>query len=412
MLPTNGGVRVLITGATGLLGRQVLPVFESRGWDVRGLGLARASGRFVRCDLLNAFELEVQFQEFKPDIVIHCAAERRPDVLEEDRAYATKINVDLTREIGRLCKSQGAWLIYISTNYVFDGKNAPYAEDAAPCPVNTYGESKLAGEKALEEVHPDAATLRVPLLYGPIEYLGETSVTALLNTIRKKDPPPKLDNWQERFPTCVEDVAQVLEVFCSAYATRGKANPEAFRGVFHWQANTMHTKYTIALVIAEIACIDPSGFVRVDDAPAPGTAPRPQFEFMKCNRLEALLRQHGVRDVESCRCDFKAKLEEHLQPFLSPRRSLCFPYVGGATHRSSKKAAFCMSSTASFLVVLAYHLLCVRFAESPACEATSPLPLAMITGLVVFALHMAVARPIRSMVNTNRIHSTAGQARV
>uniref|UniRef100_A0A7S4ULL3 RmlD-like substrate binding domain-containing protein n=1 Tax=Alexandrium monilatum TaxID=311494 RepID=A0A7S4ULL3_9DINO len=311
------GARVLITGATGLLGRQVFRVFEEHGWCTRGLGLARAKGHIVRCDLLNAEDLEAQFDDFRPTIVVHCAAERRPDALEEDRAYATKINVDLTHDIGKLCRERGVWMIYISTNYVFDGKEAPYAEDAVPRPVNTYGESKYAGERAVAEVHPDAATVRVPLLYGPIEYVGETSVTALLGTIQKE--APRLDNWQERFPTCTEDAAHVLEAFCAAQVSRGEQSPERFRGIFHWQSNERHTKYTMAMVIAEIAGVDSAGFVSVDEAPPPEQAPRPQFERMLCGRLERVLAQAGEGDCDRFRSSFAQSLARNIEPFL-PRR--------------------------------------------------------------------------------------------
>lgn len=262
--------RVLITGATGLLGRQVHRTFEARGWSTLGLGLSRAGeGKYknvVRCDLLNPDELRAQFDRFKPSIVIHCAAERRPDAIEEDRDYAIKINVNLTRDIARICKQSGAWLVYMSTNYVFDGKMPPYDETGVPNPVNTYGKSKLDGEKMLEEHCPGAAIVRVPLLYGPIEYVGETSVTALLNTVQQKNP--ELDNWQERFPTRTVDVARVLEAFAGAYTTAAERGQclEEFRGPFHWQANELHTKYTMGLAIAEMVGLDPDGLIRVDDA--------------------------------------------------------------------------------------------------------------------------------------------------
>ena len=71
----------------------------------------------------------------------------------------------------------------MSTNYVFDGKSRPYDENGKANPVNAYGASKLAGEKALGEVCPDAAVLRVPLLYGPVGYTKETSVSELLAAV-------------------------------------------------------------------------------------------------------------------------------------------------------------------------------------------------------------------------------------
>eukprot|EP00440_Ansanella_granifera_P032012 gb/GFBE01034745.1/.p1 GENE.gb/GFBE01034745.1/~~gb/GFBE01034745.1/.p1 ORF type:complete len:339 (+),score=52.70 gb/GFBE01034745.1/:1-1017(+) len=316
---TNGAFRgggprgkVLVTGATGLLGRQVMKVFEAKGWQLRGLAFSRAKGMLVKCDLFDRAQLAQQFDEFKPDVVIHCAAERRPDRLEADKDYAIRINADVARSVGELSKACGAWCIYLSTNYVFDGKGAPYAEDASPTPLNVYGESKLAGEAAIAQVHPEAAILRIPLLYGPIEKLDETSVTALLATVRGQSA--KLDNWQERFPTNTEDLAKVLEVFCEAKLAR-KQEVGAFSGIFHWQANERHTKYTMGMAIAEIAGMDTKHIARIDDAPAPGSAPRPQFERMLCARLEKILSSAGC-SPDSFRGDFKTSLRRHIEPFL------------------------------------------------------------------------------------------------
>jgi len=245
-------------------------------------------------------------------VVLHLAAERRPDVLEKDKDLAQRLNSTATKVMAELSILYGSWLIYISTNYVFDGKLAPYAEDAAPCPLSVYGESKLAGEKAISSINPRAATLRVPLLYGPVEKLDETSVTVLLNVV--KQPNAKLDHWQERFPTNTEDVAEVLLEMVTRYIAFGKADPYAFAGIFHWQANHRMTKYTMGLAIAEIAGLETSGLVALTDPPAPGTAIRPQFERMLCSRLEALL---GIDPAASTfRSDFKETLARHLQPFL------------------------------------------------------------------------------------------------
>mmetsp|Transcript_24190 Transcript_24190/g.43789 ORF Transcript_24190/g.43789 Transcript_24190/m.43789 type:complete len:343 (+) Transcript_24190:94-1122(+) len=303
--------KVLVTGATGLLGRQVMRVFQERGWKVRGLAFSRATEALVKCDLLDVSQLAYQFKDFCPGIVIHCAAERRPDKLESDKDYAIRINADVVRNVGNLAKEYQAWLIYLSTNYVFDGKQAPYDEDATPCPINVYGESKLAGERAVAEVHPGAAILRVPLLYGPIEKLEETSVTGLLDTVVAGYA--KLDNWQERFPTNTEDLALVIEAFCTIQCrTPGHGS---FGGIFHWQANERHTKYSMGMAIAEITGLDTTHITPVDSAPAPGSAPRPQFERMLCKRLESILTSNGFQP-DKFRSDFKTCLARHLQPFL------------------------------------------------------------------------------------------------
>eukprot|EP00747_Dinoflagellata_sp_TGD_P030726 gnl/TRDRNA2_/TRDRNA2_134824_c0_seq1.p1 gnl/TRDRNA2_/TRDRNA2_134824_c0~~gnl/TRDRNA2_/TRDRNA2_134824_c0_seq1.p1 ORF type:complete len:329 (-),score=41.18 gnl/TRDRNA2_/TRDRNA2_134824_c0_seq1:125-1111(-) len=316
-IPADGRsrLRVLLTGASGLLGRELRRLMELRHWNVRGLAFSRCPPPLVKCDITDKAQLKQQFDEWQPDIVIHCAAERRPDVLENDPSYANQINGEVAKSVAEYSKDCGAWLIFVSTNYVFDGKSTPYNEDAEPNPLNVYGKSKLAGEIATAEVYKEAAILRLPLLYGPIEKVGETSVTSLLNTI--KEPAPKLDNWQERFPTNTEDVALVMEKFVSEYVARvarGSTVPADFSGKFHWQANERHTKYSMAILIAEVAGLSTDHFIRVDDAPPPGAAPRPQFELMKCTRLETLL---GI-DVagNQFRADMKTNLARHLARFI------------------------------------------------------------------------------------------------
>mmetsp|Transcript_53913 Transcript_53913/g.96528 ORF Transcript_53913/g.96528 Transcript_53913/m.96528 type:complete len:393 (+) Transcript_53913:114-1292(+) len=306
-------MKVLLTGASGLLGRQIMALFPQRGWMLRGLAFSRTAGALVKCDLFNKEEVAAQFTDFRPDIVIHCAAERRPWKVNEDEEHAMKLNVDVTRTVGELAKQHNAWLIYLSTNYIFDGKAAPYKEDAVPCPVNVYGQSKLDGEKVLAEAHPGAAILRVPLLYGPVEKLEETSVTGLMN-ILVKPGPIKLDNWQERFPTNTEDLAMVMEAFCEARCQSGN-DKSSFSGIFHWQANQRQTQYLMGMVVAEIAGLDTSNVTRIDDAPPPGPIVRPQYERMLCPRLESLLSSNGYQP-DSFRSDFKTCLARYLKPHL------------------------------------------------------------------------------------------------
>jgi len=265
-----------------------------------------------KCDFLQHASIENQFEDFRPTVLIHCAAERRPDRLADKKEYAMKINCEVTRDLAEICQKYKVWMIYISTNYVFDGLAAPYSVDAEPNPLSTYGKSKLYGEKALLKAQPDSAVLRVPLLFGPLEYLGESSVTALLDSITKKDSP-KFDHWQERFPTSSDDLAEVLEAFAAAYIARGRESPAEFGGIFHWQANQLQTKYTMAVTIAEIAGLPHRKFVAVETGPPPDK-PRPHFEYMESTRLEKVLGIEG--DSAKFRTDFKEAVACYIKPFL------------------------------------------------------------------------------------------------
>jgi dTDP-4-dehydrorhamnose reductase len=286
---------------------------------VRGLGHSRAGKHpyedVIQCDLLEKKEIEAQFHSFSPSVVIHSAAERRPDRLEGKKDYAMRINAEVTADIARLCKQFNIWMIYLSTNYVFDGKDAPYSEDAMTNPLSVYGLSKLEGEHAVQKESPESASLRVPLLFGPLEYLGESSVTALLDSVTSS--APKFDHWQQRYPTSSEDVAEVLEAFSTAYLDRGRKSPNDFSGVFHWQGNACHTKYSMAVTIAEIAGLGHSHFI--PNTAAPKRGPRPQYESMLCTRLERLL---GIEDdPKRYRQDFKECLQRYIQPFIETDKS-------------------------------------------------------------------------------------------
>ncbi|RXM96439.1 Methionine adenosyltransferase 2 subunit beta [Acipenser ruthenus] len=137
--------RVLVTGATGLLGRAVYKEFQDNDWYTVGCGYSRARPRFEKCNLLDADAVRAMIQEFQPHVIVHCAAERRPDVVESQTDAAIQLNVSAA---GNLAKEAGvSFVIYISTDYVFDGRNPPYDVNDTPNPLNLYGKTKLEGER-------------------------------------------------------------------------------------------------------------------------------------------------------------------------------------------------------------------------------------------------------------------------
>ncbi|KAK3724925.1 hypothetical protein QZH41_005693 [Actinostola sp. cb2023] len=178
--------RVLITGASGLLGRALMKAFSSSlNWQVLGLAHTRVSGNLQKVNLLDFEETRRIVEEFKPHLLVHSAAERRPDIVEKNPDATQNLNVGTTEFLAKLVedfnkglKSPSHFMLYISTDYVFDGTSAvPYKPDDPPHPINKYGQSKLEGEQAVERYHPNGLILRVPVLYGDVEHLGESSVS-------------------------------------------------------------------------------------------------------------------------------------------------------------------------------------------------------------------------------------------
>ena len=155
--------------------------------------------------------------------MVHCAAERAPDKVDTNPDGARSLNVAATQHIAQACAARNIFLLYISTDYVFPGRQgeAPYLASAKPEPTNLYGELKLAGEKALlqeTERSKHGAVLRVPVLYGPCsDKVGskESAVNVLLEQLwaaQEKGKIIKMDDWSIRYPTLTTDVGRVCKV--------------------------------------------------------------------------------------------------------------------------------------------------------------------------------------------------------
>ncbi|XP_029375924.1 methionine adenosyltransferase 2 subunit beta isoform X2 [Echeneis naucrates] len=290
------GLRVLVTGATGLLGRAVCREFQNNGWLVTGTGYRRARPRLLRCDLTDEDAIKGLLQECQPDVIVHCAAERRPDVVERHTEAAVNLNVHATSTLAKeavldrhhhittcLCAALcGSFFLYISSDYVFDGRNPPYGEDDSPNPLNVYGRSKLEGERETMRHCPGAVVLRVPVLFGEVESVMESAVTSLWLKVQEVTESCTLDHCQQRFPTDARDVAAV----CRKLSERARQDP-SIRGIFHFSAKEQMTKYEMAVAIAQAFKLPSNHLIPLTEQPAVA-APRPINSQLNCSRLELL----------------------------------------------------------------------------------------------------------------------------
>lgn len=253
---------VLVTGATGLLGRQVVRAFERNQWHVKGTGLSRADGQSVlKVDLADAAQVEKALDETKPRVVIHCAANRFPDKCDQDPEGTRALNVAASQSLAALCAARDVFLIYISTDYVFPGKpgDAPYEADAAPQPPNLYGQTKLDGERATLEQYKSAGkpglgvVMRVPVLYGDAEMPAESAVNVLMDTVWKaqeEGTKVKMDHWALRYPTNTEDVGRVCHDVSVKYLAA--QDRSALPQILQFSSEDKMTKYEICQTFGEI----------------------------------------------------------------------------------------------------------------------------------------------------------------
>lgn len=152
------------------------------------------------------------FQDFTPDVVINCAAMTQVDDCEKQREACWRINADAVESLAKACKSIGARLVQVSTDFVFDGENGPYVEKARPNPVNFYGRSKQAGENAARLAGTDRwAVARTVLVFGAPENANRSNIALWVIDQLSQGNTINVVTDQWRTPTYARDLADGIE---------------------------------------------------------------------------------------------------------------------------------------------------------------------------------------------------------
>lgn len=291
-------MNVMITGASGLLGRACTKAFADQ--QLITCAWSRAVENDLRIDLTDSSAIRAAIAEQRPDLIIHTAAERKPDLCENQQDLTQKLNVDASRTLAEAAADTNAKLVYISTDYVFDGTNPPYAVDDACHPLNFYGQTKRAGEEAVLAASDQHVVLRVPILYGEIETLEESPITALFNEVLNPEPHA-VDHWAIRYPTYVGDVAQTLRSWLDPLMN----NPQT-RGLYHLSGAEALTKYEMACTIGDLFNLD-HDHLSPENNPPTG-APRPEDCQLDISRLE--------QETQVQQSSFRENIQRILAHFL------------------------------------------------------------------------------------------------
>jgi dTDP-4-dehydrorhamnose reductase len=180
--------RLLVTGADGLVGQTLVErLARWREADVLATGReptprhAPPAGGYVALDVTDADAVERLFLDFAPSAVVHLAAESKVEACEADKEACWATNVEATAGLARACKRHGARLLFLSTDFLFDGDDGPYDEDARPAPLNAYGRTKLAAENAIRSSGlRHWVVARTSLAFGAGERLKRPNLATLL----------------------------------------------------------------------------------------------------------------------------------------------------------------------------------------------------------------------------------------
>lgn len=228
----------VITGASGLLGREVAAALRD-GWKLVPLSHRPREG-FRAIDLRDPVQIEALVRETRPDAVLHLAACREPDWCEDHPEETRLLNVEPLRHFASLL-SPAAQILLVSTDYVFDGRNPPYAEGSPRSPISEYGRSKCAAEDLLA-ARPRSIALRVPLLIGAGPTFRESGFIAQAVESITSGQPQFLDDVLVRYPCWTRDVAGAIALLVGG----------THEGVFHLSGPRRGTRYTWTVEIASM----------------------------------------------------------------------------------------------------------------------------------------------------------------
>ncbi len=192
-------MKVLVTGANGMLGQDLCPTLQDSGYEVIETDVKTL-------DITDFDMVQKVLNSEKPDIVIHCAAYTNVDKAEEDYDTVFKINVLGTQNVAKAAAQINGAMLYISTDYVFDGtKKEAYLPDDVPNPINKYGQTKLEGELAVEEYCPKHFIVRTSWLYG---IHGKNFVETMISLADK--PELKVVDDQIGCPTWTMELSDAI----------------------------------------------------------------------------------------------------------------------------------------------------------------------------------------------------------
>ena len=255
-------------GAKGMLGRDLMDILHSTcskdeiiGWDIEEI------------DIQKEDESITKIEKLRPEIVIHIAAYTDVDGCELDKEKAFAVNAEGTKHVALAASKCDAKIVYLSTDYVFDGeKREPYSESDPPHPLNVYGHSKLKGEQYVQEGVKDSLIIRTQWLYGPF---GKNFVDSILREATEKSAL-SIVNDQMGSPTYTLDLARAISELIQFEV----------RGIFHVTNGDFCTWYTFAEAILKLSGINRVKVLPISSKELDRPAARPSYSVLSCQKLK------------------------------------------------------------------------------------------------------------------------------
>lgn len=205
-------MKILVTGGSGMIGSSFVSELAKKGHDVLYTYLSRKidieGGEPISLDISKRELVSSIFQDFQPDLTIHCSAVTKVDLCETNPSIAEAINVQGTKNVADACKNVNSKLIYISTSFVFDGSKKIFYEDDETNPINEYGKTKLEGEKIVRKSGLPFMIIRTdhPYKWSPL-HIEKNNVMRMIGLFERKEKFREADDWFNT-PTLVDNLVE------------------------------------------------------------------------------------------------------------------------------------------------------------------------------------------------------------
>jgi dTDP-4-dehydrorhamnose reductase len=263
---------ILITGSNGLLGQKLLKLL-SGNTEYKVIATARGENRvsettgfeFHSLDICNENAVLSLINEVKPDYIINTAAMTNVDQCEDDKEECWDLNVNAVSYLTKAAEQTGAFLLHLSTDFIFDGLDGPYLEDAKPNPLSYYGDSKLAAEKVLSESSIDWSIARTVLVYGITEKMSRSNIILWVKNSLEEGKNLTIVDDQWRSPTLAEDLAMGCFLIVKNHA----------KGIYNISGKDVLTPYEMAMQTVDFFGLDASLIEKTDGSKFKQKAKRP-----------------------------------------------------------------------------------------------------------------------------------------
>lgn len=283
-------MNVLVTGASGLLGSKLTKILVSKGYNVYSgyLGNRPENGIPIKLDVSNEKDVENVFEVSKPEAVVHAAAYTNVDACELKRELAWKTNVIGTKNIVKLSKKYNAFLVYISTDYVFKGDRGMYCEDDVPEPINYYGYTKLKGEEEVKGMLKEHCIARTSVIYGSVPASGKTNFVLWIIEKLSKGEPVNVVVDQYNSPTHNTNLAEMLSEIIEKRMT----------GTYHLAGATRISRHDFAKLVAETFNLEKNLIISTTSDKISWTAQRPKDSSLNIGKALRILKSKPL-DIQT-----------------------------------------------------------------------------------------------------------------